>query len=59
MDIKDIVQLLKQRQLELAIELAEHPAKSFEEYRERVGMHKGVCDSLDRLISADVDTEDD
>lgn len=59
MDIKDIVQLLKQRQLDLAIELAEHPAKSFEEYRERVGMYRGVGDSLDRIVSADIDTEED
>lgn len=58
-DIKDVVSLLKQRQLELAIELAEHPARSFDEYRERVGLYRGVGDALERLLDTDKQLDDD
>ena len=59
MDIKDAVNDLRKRQVELALELAEHPAKTFEDYRERVGRYCGLSEAMERLLRLDKQDDGD
>lgn len=59
MDIKDIVRIVKERQLVLAVEAMEHPAKTYEDYMHRVGRYAELTRTLDELISKDAGPEED